>query len=48
MKKIKTFANLSIDMLIGKLLTHELSIKQRDEEQVEKKDKRKKIVLKAS
>ena len=35
-------------MLIGKLLTHELSIKQRGEEQVEKEDKRKKIALKAS
>ena len=35
-------------MLIGKLLTHELSIKQRSEEQVEKEDKKKAIALKAS
>ena len=35
-------------MLIGKLLTHELSIKQRGEEQVEKEDKKKAIALKAS
>ena len=35
-------------MLIGKLLTHELSIKQRGEEHVEKEEKKKAIALKAS
>ena len=35
-------------MLIGKLLAHELSIKQRGEEQVEKQEKKKAIALKAS
>ena len=35
-------------MLIGKLLTHELSIKQRGDEQTENEDKRKAITLKAS
>ena len=35
-------------MLIGKLLTHELSIKQRGKEQVEKEEKKKTIALKAS
>ena len=35
-------------MLIGKLLTYELSIKQRGDEQVEKKEKKKAIALKAS
>ena len=35
-------------MLIGKFLTHELTIKQRSEEQVEKEEKKKGIALKAS
>ena len=35
-------------MLIGKLLTHELIIKQRGEEQEKKKEKKKSIALKAS
>ena len=35
-------------MLIGKLLTHELTIKQRGDEQEEKKEKKKSIALKAS
>ena len=35
-------------MLIGKLLTHELTIKQRAEEQEEKEEKKKSIALKAS
>ena len=35
-------------MLIGKLLIHELSIKQRGEEQIKKEDKKKAITLKAS
>ena len=35
-------------MLIGKLLTHELTIKQRGEEQEAKEDKKKSIALKAS
>ena len=41
-------ANFSTDVLIGKLLTHELSIKQRGEEKVEKEEKRKAIALKGS
>ena len=35
-------------MLIGKLLTHELTIKQRGEEKIEKEDKKKAIALKVS
>ena len=35
-------------MLIGKFLTHELTIKQRGEEQEEKEEKKKSIALKAS
>ena len=35
-------------MLIGKLLTHELTIKQRGGEQEEKEEKKKSIALKAS
>ena len=35
-------------MHIGKLLSHELTIKQRGEEQEEKEDKQKSIALKAS
>ena len=35
-------------MLIGKLLTHELTIKQRGKEQEEKEEKKKSIALKAS
>ena len=41
-------STLSTDMLIRKLLTHELTIKQRGEEQEEKKEKKKSITLKAS
>ena len=40
-EEAQDLANLPTDVLIGKLLTHELSIKQRDEELVEKEDKRK-------
>ena len=47
-EEAQDLANLPTDVLIGKLLTHELSIKQRGEEQIEKEDKRKAIVLKAS
>ena len=47
-EEAQDLANLSTDVLIGKLLTHELSIKQRDEEHIEKEDKRKEIALKAS
>ena len=39
---------LSTDVLIGKLLTHELTIKQRGKEQEEKEEKKKSIALKAS
>ena len=37
-EKTQDIANLPTDMLIGKLLTHELSIKQRGDEQVEKEE----------
>ena len=47
-EEAQELANLPIDVLIGKLLTHELSIKQRGEEQVEKEEKKKTIALKAS
>ena len=47
-KEVQDLVNLSTDVLIGKLLTHELSIKQRGEEQIEKEDKRKAITLKVS
>ena len=47
-EEAQDLANLPIDVLIGKLLTHELSIKQRGEEQVKKEDKKKTIALKAS
>ena len=47
-KEAQDLANLPTDVLIGKLLTHELSIKQRGNEQIEKEDKRKAIALKAS
>ena len=43
-KETQDLSNLSTDMLIGKLLTHELTIKQRGEDQEEKK---KSIALKA-
>ena len=39
---------LLTDVLIGKLLTYELTIKQRGEEQEEKEEKKKSIALKAS
>ena len=47
-EEAQDLANLQTDVLIGKLLTHELSIKQRGDEHVEKEDKRKTIALKAS
>ena len=47
-EEAQDLANLQTDVLIGKLLTHELTIKQRGEEQIEKEDKRKTIALKAS
>ena len=47
-EEAQDLSNLPIDVLIGKLLTHELSIKQKGEEQTEKEDKRKTIALKAS
>ena len=39
-KEAQYLATLPIDVLIGKLLTHELSIKQRGEELVEKKKRK--------
>ena len=47
-EEAQDLANLLTDVLIGKLLTHELLIKQRGEEQVKKEDKKKTIALKAS
>ena len=47
-EEAQDLATLPTDVLIGKFLTHELSIKQRGEEQVEKEEKKKAIALKAS
>ena len=47
-EETQDLTNLPTNVLIGKLLTHELSIKQRGDEQIEKEDKRKEIALKAS
>ena len=47
-EEAQDLATLPTDVLIGKLLTHELSIKQRGEEQVEKEENKKAIALKAS
>ena len=47
-EEVQDLANLPTDMLIGKLLTHELTIKKRGEEQIEKEDKKKAIALKVS
>ena len=47
-EEAQDLATLPTDVLIGKLLTHELLIKQRGEEQVEKEKKKKAIALKAS
>ena len=47
-EEAQDLTTLSTDVLIGKLLTHELSIKQRGEEQVEKEENKKAIALKAS
>ena len=41
-------SKLSIDILIEKLLTHKLTLKQRKDEKEEKGDKKKGIALKAS
>ena len=46
-EETQDLANLPTDVFIGKFLTHELSIKQRGKEQVEKEDKKKAIALKA-
>ena len=47
-EEAQDLATLQNDVLIGKLLTHELLIKQRGDEQTEKEEKRKAIALKAS
>ena len=47
-KKVQDLSTLSTDVLIGKLLTYELTIKQRGKEQEEKEEKKKSIALKAS
>ena len=47
-EEAQDLATLPTDVLIGKLLIHELTIKQRGEEQVEKEEKKKGIALKAS
>ena len=46
-EEAQDLATFPTNVLIGKLLTHELSIKQRGEEQVEKEEKKKTIALKA-
>ena len=47
-EEAQDLSTLSTDVFIGKLLTHELTIKQRGEEQEEKEEKKKSIALKAS
>ena len=47
-EEAQDLATLSTDVFIGKLLTHELTIKQRGEELEEKKEKKKNIALKVS
>ena len=47
-EEAQDLSTLSTDVLIGKLLTHELTIKQRGEEQEKKEEKKKSIALKAS
>ena len=47
-EEVQDLTTLSTSVLIGKLLTHELTIKQRGEEQEEKEEKKKSIALKAS
>ena len=47
-EEAQNLATFSTDVLIRKLLTHELIIKQRGEEQEEKEEKKKSIALKAS
>ena len=47
-EKAQNLDTLSTDVLIGKLLTHELIIKQKGKEQEEKEEKKKSISLKAS
>ena len=47
-EEAQDLTNILNDVLIGKLLTHELSIKQRGEEQFEKEEKKKTIALKSS
>ena len=46
-EEVQDLSTLSTDVLIGKLFTHELIIKQRSEEQEEKEEKKKSIALKA-
>ena len=46
-EEAQDLTTLSTDMIIGKLLIYELSIKQRGEEQVEKEEKKKSIALKS-
>ena len=45
-EEAQDLTTLSTDILIGKFLTHELTIKQRGEEQEEKEEKKKSIALK--
>ena len=46
-KEAHNLSKLSTDILIGKLLTHELTLKQKEEEKMEKDEKKKGIALKA-
>ena len=47
-EEAQNLSTLSTDVLIGKILTHELIIKKRGEDQEEKEEKKKSIILKAS
>ena len=46
-EKTQNLSTLSTDVIIGKLLTHELTIKQREDKRNEKEEKKKGIALKA-
>ena len=47
-EEAQDLSKLSTDILIGKLLTHELTIKQREGEKEEKEEEKKEIALKAA
>ena len=47
-EEAQDLSKFSTDILIGKLLTHELTIKQKEGEKEEKEEKKKGIALKAA